>query len=334
MKKWQDRGFWISKQYYWQSMAYYLYNAAKYQSLTFFSACNPSLSFGGMLADNKTEAYNFIPKRYLPQMLTYVAGDDLRMQLQQHGLIFPVIVKPNMGFKGYGVRECKNIAELEAYINELDHDKEWLIQEYIDKKCEYSIMYYRFPESEDFGITSISSKKYPSVIGDGVRTMEMLIDKYENAFVDKEFLQLKWKSSPNPIPIKGQEVVLHHIGNYSRGSKFYSLMQESDFSISQAMHKVFNSVEEIYFCRFDIKADSMDDVRNGDFKIMEINGAKSEPLHIYDPQYGFWDRIKYVHAHWKLMTDIVDKRRALGNYSFPGNIEGLKSVRAVKQGVG
>ena len=110
-------------------------------------------------------------------------------------------------------------------------------------------------------------------------------------------------------------------------------MNENDEYISTAMHNVFNRKEEIYFCRLDIKADSLDEVRNGNFKIIEINGAKSEPLHIYDSEYGFWNRIRAVRKHWKLMANIVDKRRKIGNYQFPGNIEGLRSLLAVKRGV-
>ncbi len=314
-------------------MVYYLYNAAKYRSLTFFSACNPALSFGGMLADNKTEAYDIIPNRYLPQMTTYDPKVNLLNQLNENGLEFPVIVKPNMGYKGFAVRECNSIEDLESYFDQLDPKKEWLIQEYINKKCEYSIMYHCFPQSQDYGVTSISNKKYPRVIGDGVSTMKQLIARYKNAFVDKEYLNHKWRAKLYVVPKVNEEIVLHHIGNYSRGSQFYSQMDDNDLLLSAAMHDVFSDDEEIYFCRLDIKADSMGAVRNGDFKIMEINGAKSEPLHIYDPQYSFWDRIKEVKRHWKLMTNIIDARRAIGDYRFPGNIEGLKSVHAVKRGV-
>jgi len=332
VKKWQDRGYWISKQYYWQSMVYYLYNAAKYRSLTYFSACNPALSFGGMLADDKTEAYKIIPDRYLPQTIIYNSDQNIKEQLAHRSIQFPVVVKPNMGYKGYAVQECTDLENLEKYINELDHKKEWLIQEYVDHKCEYSIMYYRSPISDEYGITSISDKKYPSVIGDASRSLNQLIDDYENAFIDKEYLKKKWEDDLAKTPSYKEEIQLHHIGNYSRGSKFNSSMNEKDDRLALAMHNVFSGSDEIYFCRFDIKADSMEAVRNGDFKIMEINGAKSEPLHIYDPQYGLFDRMKEVRKHWKLMTRIIDERRKQG-YQFPGNIAGLKSVQAVKSGV-
>ena len=332
MKKWQDKGYWVSKQYYWQSMAYYLFNAVKYRSLTFFSACNPALSFGGMLDDDKTEAYKLIPDHYLPKMLVYDFKIDLENQLESKSIHFPVIVKPNMGYKGYAVRECQDLNELVNYLKNLDPSKEWLIQEYINLKCEYSIMYYFCPVSKQRGITSVSTKKYPTVIGDGISTIHKLLLQYANPFVNKHYLLKKWKTELEVIPSKGHEVILHHIGNYSRGSKFYSLMRESDEALTSAMNEVFQREDEIYFGRLDIKANSMEHVRRGDFKIMEINGAKSEPLHIYDPQYGFWSRIKDVHTHWKIMTRIVDERLEQG-YQFPGNIEGLRSVQAVKRAV-
>ena len=193
-------------------MVYVLYNAIKYRSLTFFSACNPALSFGGMLADDKTEAYNIIPKIYLPLMFLYDYKVDLQIQINQHGLEFPVIVKPNMGYKGFAVRECRNLSELEAYIYRLElTDKEWLIQEYIDKKCEYSIMYYCIPGTNNFGVTSICKKEYPCIVGDGRSTISQLIDQYENAFVNKDYINKKWESKRNEVPKKGNEIPLHHI---------------------------------------------------------------------------------------------------------------------------
>lgn len=313
-------------------MVYYLYNACKYRSLTFFSACNPAISFGGMLDDHKTETYSIIPEKYLPKSITYDTGLELSIQLSQNDIQLPVIVKPNMGYKGYAVRECDSIIELEHYLNSLDENKEWLIQEYIDLSNEYSVMYYRLPVTHDYGVTSFSDKQYPLVRGDGVNTLNALIDKYDNAFLDKKYIKERWKSNLNKIPKISEEIELHHIGNYSRGSKFHSLMNENDEALSEAMNNVLNNKDEIYFCRFDIKAESIDEVRNGNFKVMEINGAKSEPLHIYDSNYRFWDRIIEVQKHWKLMTKVVDERRSLG-YKFPGNREGLKSVKAVKRGV-
>ena len=42
-----------------------------------------ALSFGGMLADDKTEAYNIIPKIYLPLMFLYDYKVDLQMKLNK-----------------------------------------------------------------------------------------------------------------------------------------------------------------------------------------------------------------------------------------------------------
>lgn len=313
-------------------MVYYLFNALRYRSLTFFSACNPDLSFGGMLDDNKTEAYNFIPDRYLPKMIVYDFNKILQSQLETKNIQFPVIIKPNMGFKGYAVKECKDLRELENIVAGLDKSKEWLIQEYIDLESEFSIMYYCFPDSQKKGITSISSKRYPTLIGDGFSTIQTLINEYKNPFVNKSYLKEKWASRLKEIPSKDQMIELHHIGNYSRGSKFYSLMNEKDERLISAMNNVFSNEVGIYFTRLDIKAHSLEHVRRGDFKIMEINGAKSEPLHIYDPMYGFVQRIKDVRKHWKIMTRIVDEIKRKG-YRFPSNIEGLKSVQAAKRGV-
>ena len=80
----------------------------------------------------------------------------------------------------------------------------------------------------------------------------------------------------------------------------------------------------------DLKANSLEAFMEGDFKVIEINGAKGEPLHIYDKQHSFWSNIKDIHKHWKVLSEIVTSKHEAG-YEFPNNIEGLKALRAIKQ---
>jgi hypothetical protein len=39
--------------------------------------------------------------------------------------------------------------------------------------------------------------------------------------------------------------------------------------------------------------------------IIEINGAKSEPTHIYDPKHSFWYAQKEIYKHQKLFYRVV-----------------------------
>lgn len=331
MKKWQDQGYWVSKLFYWQSMGYYLANCIRFRSITFFSVCNPALSFGGMLDDDKTEAYRLIDEKYLPKTWEYDAKVDLVQALEDRQMQFPVIVKPNMGFKGYAVRECMDMDDLQQHLAGLDQDRSWLIQEYIDLEREYSVMYYRSIDRREVSISSFTIKEYPAVIGDGVQNMKQLILQLQNAYVDKEHLLEAWADQLDFVPDRREKVILHHVGNYSRGSKFYSVMDDLDDAVKQAMHEIFEYVPGIHFCRVDLKAASMAALKRGAFKIMEVNGAKSEPLHIYDPSMSWRDRVKEIRHHWRFLIDLVKEQRCEREMPFPSTRDGLKSLFAVKR---
>ena len=40
--------------------------------------------------------------------------------------------------------------------------------------------------------------------------------------------------------------------------------------------------DKFYYGRYDIKCDSIDELKKGNFSILEFNGAGAEPNHIYD----------------------------------------------------
>lgn len=330
MKKWQDRGYWISKQFYWQSLMYYFLFAARFRSLTFFSVCNPGLRFGGMLDDDKTEAYDLVHTRYLPKMIELSSGRDICDTMRQYNMSFPVIVKPNIGLKGYAVRQCRDESELRGYIDSLDSERSWLVQEYIDYPREYSIVYYRYPDTGQIGISSICRKAYPNVTGDGVSTIAELIRTLPNPFIDRSYLLDKWKSSRSTILPQGEKLILHCIGNYSRGSKFYKVDDAHPHCMATALQLAFHNVDDINFCRFDIKAKSYEAVRRGEYKIMEINGAKAEPIHIYDPHSTFVSRWRDIRHHWRTLYIIVLQQRNK-NFKFPSNRAGLRSVKSIKR---
>ena len=329
--KMKDKGFWVSHHFYWQSMAYYFFYSARFRSFTFFCACDPAIDMGGMLDENKTDIYNLLPEAFVPLTITCYKVITSREEISKSKITFPLIIKPNVGFRGYLVVKVDTYEELENFLKDQDLNREWLIQEFLDFKKEYSLLFYRQPNSGQRGITSLIEKIYPTIIGNGKDTLGQLIEKYNNPFLDKNTLEVKFQEKWNFVPSKEEKIVLDEIGNYSRGAKFYSLQDKIDHSLIEATEYFFKDVEGLDFFRMDFKADSLEEYKNGNFKILEINGAKSEPLHIYDPKYSFWENTKTNHHHWKIMKDIVKERKANKNYRFPSTLYGLKSLFAIKK---
>ena len=327
----KDRGFWVSHHFYWQSLLHYFLYSARFRSFTFFSACDPAIELGGMLDENKSDIYKLLPSQYVPKTINLKPPDLDLNEIQAQGMQFPLIVKPNIGFRGYKVALVDNSKELQSYLQQQDPHREWLIQEYLDHKREYSLLFYRFPDGSRHGISSLIEKIYPFVTGDGKATLGTLVDNYENAFLDRQELMRRLHDRLDVIPAAGEKIQLDTIGNYSRGSKFFSLMEHINDDLIAATLSHFKEVKNMDFFRMDFKADDLEAYKAGRFGILEINGTKSEPLHIYDRRYGFWQRSKILIDHWKIIAGIVRNRRSISNYQFPSTIVGLKSLFAIKK---
>jgi predicted ATP-grasp superfamily ATP-dependent carboligase len=312
-------------------MIYYFLYSARFRSFTFFSASNPAIDLGGMLDENKTDIYALLPSEYVPVTIKITPNSWKPEMLDEAGLKFPLIVKPNIGFKGYKVKMVNDIKALHTFLSYQDESREWLIQEFIDLKREYSLLYWKYPDGNDCGISSLIEKIYPYVIGDGVHDLKTLLRRYANPFLDKEDLTKRFEHRWNEVPEDGGKIILDVIGNYSRGSKFLSLMECIDQPLIDATKIFFEDVEGMDFFRLDFKADSLEDYIDGRFKILEINGAKSEPLHIYDPKFSFSERFNILKMHWKIMSDIVQYRKKNSNYRFPTTSYGLKSLFSIKK---
>ena len=65
------------------------------------------------------------------------------------------------------------------------------------------------------------------------------------------------------------------IDNYSRGAKYYCRINHIDTKMAVDIDKLFQNTGGLNFFRIDFKADSVSDFLDGNFKVIEINGAKS-----------------------------------------------------------
>jgi len=283
---------------------------------------------GGMLDDRKTDTYDLVPDRYLPQTKLYNPQRvDIVIADILENFEFPIIAKPNVGFRGYLVRRIDSIQELKGVIEEYK-GKELIIQEFLTEAHEYSVMYYKIGLHQ-YGISSFVEKHMPNIVGDGVSTMEALIDHINNPFVNLEWIKEKNNALLQRVLPKGEKFLVDHIGNHSRGSTFINLNEEISREFEKNIHNFFENVPGMHFCRLDVKSNSLDSILAGDFKLLEINGAKSEPIHIYDKRMKFKDVIKATKEHWSILFRIVQSD--IGTMNIPSSLQGIRSYFSLKR---
>lgn len=322
-----DRGYWVSQCYKWMSLVYWSGYSLYFRTLTYFSVANPKIYLGGMLDERKSDIYSLVPSQYLPKTIMYPKPSVGILEDICVNFNFPIIVKPNVGFKGYMVKRIDSKEEFNTVIKEYA-DVELIVQEFLSEEHEYSVMYY-FVDSSDFGVTSLVKKHLPNVVGNGKDTLKKLIERSKNPFINKSWVVEKNYLLLNKVLEVGQLYVLDHVGNYSRGSNFENLNSRIDPELTTTINEFYRMVNGMNFCRMDVKANSLEDLKKGNFKLLEINGAKSEPLHIYDPNLGFSHIVKSIHQHWTILFKVVKKSIKL--MDFPSSIEGIKSYYSLKK---
>lgn len=328
--KWLDRGYWVSKHFYWQSMVHYLWYSAKHGSMTFFSAANPAIPFGGMLDESKEAIDAMIPASYRPTTIVYDPRHSLASQLLTANLSYPLIIKPDIGLKGHQVHKVVDEQAAQALLHQLDASRSWLLQEYVAYKKEFALLYYRYPTEGGYGVLSLIEKCYPTVTGDGRRNLGQLIREHPHPYLDKESVLEQLVTDLLLVPAEGQRITIGHVGNYGKGATFRSMMDTVSPAFAARCHAMFAEMKDLYFYRLDLKADSIEALLAGQYTIIEINGTKGEPLHIYDRQHSWWHNTRDIYRHWRIMSNISGQMLTTG-YVLPSFREGMAAVWSLKR---
>ena len=88
------------------------------------------------------------------------------------------------------------------------------------------------------------------------------------------------------------------------------------------------SIPGFYFGRLDIRFKSWDELEAGKhFSVIELNGAASEPTHIYDPRHSLFFAWKEIYRHWKILCEIsiANVRNGSAGMTMKDGIEMVKA---------
>ncbi|PBQ30576.1 hypothetical protein CNR22_01910 [Sphingobacteriaceae bacterium] len=306
--------YWPWWLFYLPILPYWFYLALKNKSLAYFTAANPGIELGGFYGESKTEILDLIDKKYLPKAVAVDNSIDfisMLHQMKKLGLGYPVIAKPDVGERGNHVTLIHDQKELILY--NVKSKTKYIIQEYIDYTIELGVLYSRMPDSQKGKVSSITLKEFLSVTGDGRSTIKELMQKSLRARFQIERLSKELENKMKIVLKEGEVKLLEPIGNHCRGTKFI----DNNFLINEKLNAVFDKVcipiKGFYYGRFDLKVKSIEDLYRGEnIRIMELNGASSEPGHIYDPSLTLHKAYKDLVSHWKRLADISKGNMQLG----------------------
>ncbi len=312
---------------------YYLWLSLRAKSLLFFSASNPGIVMGGMLGESKYDVLKLVPEQYKPNtiLLRYpFSYKQVLAALYENGFKFPVILKPDLGERGFMVKRVFNEKGVEDYMKKIEADI--LIQELIDLDVECGVFYTRFPNERDGKVTSLVLKEMLTVTGDGISTLQELIQDKPRAKLQWEVLKDVYAEKLITLIPDGEIVELNLIGNHCLGTKFLNGEHLINSTLSQTFDSISKQIDGFYFGRYDLRCASIEDLYQGNVKIMELNGCGAEPSHIYDPGFSLWKALVILSNHWKNMFTISVQNKNRGATYIPFR-EGRLIYRKFKSAV-
>lgn len=292
----------------------WLYYALRCRDLFFFCNTNPGIPFGGLTLESKYDIYRQMDPGSYPK--TVLARDPLKTtelgdRLREHRLSFPLILKPDVGLKALGVYKIRDVEELHRTLPKFKGPV--LVQEFISQPLEVGVFYVRMPWQYKGRITGIVSKDFLKVVGDGRRNLEQLIMAVPRARMQLRRLRKEWGDRLLEVPEQGVEVTLVPFGSHTRGALFQDRSVYITDELTAYVDHVAKGVYEFYFGRLDIKFDRWIDLARGrNLKVIEINGAGSEPTHIYDPGHSIFFAWREILRHWRYMYEISRYHRRHG----------------------
>ena len=301
------------------------------RSFFFFSASNPSIQNGGFLNESKKDIYAIMPPHLSPKTVFFslpANADIVIEQLRMEGLSFPLIGKPDIGGRGRGVKALKNKTDVRDYVKHASLD--FHIQEFVAYKNEVGIFYYRFPEEENGTITGIVKKEFLCATGNGKNTIKELLKYDKRAILQMESLERIYGKELHTILKEGEKKTLVPYGNHARGAKFLDASDWIDDELTETIDGVCKQVKDFYFGRLDIRYNTLDELKQGrNFSVIEVNGAGSEPTHIYDPRHSIFFAWKEIIRHWVILLRISQANHKRG-YKYLGFKEGVTMFREDK----
>ncbi|WP_366927250.1 D-alanine--D-alanine ligase [Flavobacterium sp.] len=306
----------------------WIWYSLRARSVFFFNASNPSIKNGGFFMESKKEIYDMLPIGTYPKtsfVAMEMSAEEAIDSFQISKIDFPVIAKPNMGQRGTAVKKLHSLDEISAYAKRATFD--FLIQECIPFENEIGIFYVRYPHEQLGKITGIVAKEFLSVTGDGVSTIEKLLQKDFRHAMQASAIAKEIGAGMHEILPMGKKRKLVPFGNHIRGSKFTDASHLITPKLVEAINAICLEIPDFYFGRLDVMFENWRDLENGKkYAIIEINGASSEPTHIYDPKHSIFFGWKELTRHLRYMFEIasINKRKGV---SYLSRKDGIREYR-------
>ena len=294
--------------------------ALRHRSLAVVTAANPGIPASGVVGESKSlildaldptapeiAGHTLLSAAQTPEERERAAGRFLA----RFGADFPVVLKPDAGQRGSGVRLVPDEATLMRWAREVRHDA--IVQQRVDGP-EFGVFYARPPGSAVGQVLGVTIKELPAVTGDGERTVEELLLEDPRACALHAVYLEELGPRADEVPAPGVQVPLVRVGTHARGAIFLNGEHLITPALTEAMDRIAGRFEGFHLGRFDVRAPSAEKLSRGEgLGVIELNGLTSEPTEIYDPAMSLRAAYGRLFRQWRLAFEFGAANAARGS---------------------
>ncbi len=328
LRKYHRMEFWPTWKLYLPLIPFIVYESLRsirkgsISSLGFGSiaAANPGIPLGGLVGESKFEILKQLDSRFvLKNFLVPKESKNpeiILKKMRELGIQFPVILKPDAGQRGQGVRKISSPTSLIEALKESNVDL--LVQEFHPGPFEVGIFYFRYPSQTKGKIFSITRKVFPRLTGDGCSTLSTLVKSHPRFQIQEKVFRKRFLQDWERVLDIGEKFQLSEAGNHCQGTLFLDGSEWISSELEEIVDQISSGFSGFYFGRYDIRFSSLKEFLEGkDLHIVELNGVTSESTNLYDPRFSLRERYSILFEQWKILFRISreSKGRKAGLFS-------------------
>ncbi|WP_215761623.1 ATP-grasp domain-containing protein [Acetobacter sp. P1H12_c] len=312
--------FWPGWAFYTPVVIYWILLGIRYGDFSTPTAANPRIETGGLCGESKSGILDMagsVASRWIAPYTTLITGtNDTQRALEalaEKGLSVPVVVKPDVGCNGTGVKLARTEAELTAALAAFPRRIKLVLQRLIPYKNEAGLFYIRHPDSPRGEISSLTYKDIPMLTGDGHSTVLDLLKQDPRTSLLLHIYTPRLKARLNDVLAAGETLDLVFAGNHCKGAIFHNGAADITPALVDRLDEIMQDIPDFHFGRVDVKFESVEALRQGEkFEIIEINGVGSEATHIWDSSTTLREAYAAQFHHYRETFRIGAKKKKEG----------------------
>lgn len=328
------REFWPAWFFYLPLLPRFAWLAIRHHGPMTFTCANPGIpNGGGVVGESKQQILDalahlgpvIVPSRLIEPGEPVQRAEQARRIIRDTPELggYPIVCKPNTGYKGYGMHVADSEDELQPYFERMTAPVQ--LQRFSPGPHEIGVLWARVPEPErpvdewKGEVFSATHKTFPRLKGDGKRTLERLIWDHPRYRMQAKVFLNRFTGELDRVLEAGESLSLGQAGNHTQGAMFTDGMHLITPQLAVRLDEIARGFREpetgrsFDFGRFDLRYRSTEELARGEgFEVIELNGTASESTSMYDPHRSIVWCYGLLFRHWARLFRIGAARRREG----------------------